>query len=516
MKLWASFAAIGLVATISAADAASVTGTVTGPDGAPFRGAFVQARNAKTKIMVSVLSDNQGRYRVSDLQAGDYRLQIRAPGFQAAVHNGMSLTADQNATHDFALQKSFVRWSDISMYQGIQLLPEARGKNLFFIHCMACHGFESRMAAIKRSEDGWRDRVNYMREAMAFFIMRPQLNFNEQKFEDIVYYINHVFGEDSVLPKSPTEVAHYADTVRKFSDEALKIVYVEYETPGPDRMPWSAAPDKDGKFWVPYYGRANKIARLDPETGKMDEFAVPNVGTAAIHSAVPAPDGSVWLTQQGSNKLAKWDPKTEKITEYQDDWGKHTAKVAPDGMVWSTGGLTRFDPKTEKFTHIPEVPSAYGIALDKDSNVWFAELRPDGRIGKVDAKTLKVTKYQEPTKAGFARRIIVDDDGLVWYALFQAGKLAQFDPKTEKFKEFTLPGPRATPYAVGADTEHKIWYSSEWMDVLGRLDPATGQVIEYPLPRPENTMRDFFRDDQGRMWFGSPANDRVGYFYLAK
>jgi hypothetical protein len=28
--------------------------------------------------------------------------------------------------------------------------------------------------------------------------------------------------------------------------------------------------------------------------------------------------------------------------------------------------------------------------------------------------------------------------------------------------------------------------------------------------------RDFFLDDKGRMWFGSPANDRVGYFYLAK
>jgi streptogramin lyase len=54
------------------------------------------------------------------------------------------------------------------------------------------------------------------------------------------------------------------------------------------------------------------------------------------------------------------------------------------------------------------------------------------------------------------------------------------------------------------------------MDVLGRLDPATGQVVEYPMPRPENTFRDFFKDDKGRMWFGSPANDRVGYFYLAK
>jgi len=504
------------VGAASFAESATISGTVTGPDGAPLRAAFVQARNAKTKITVSVLSNAQGRYHVDNLPAGDYRLQIRASGYRADPKNGVTLAADQSATHDFALQKGMVRWNELSFYQGLKLLPDAKGKDLFFRHCFACHGFESRMATVTRNEDGWRARVNYMRDAMAYFIMRPQNDFTDQKAEDIVYYLNHVFGEESVLPKSPAELPGYKETLRSFSDEALKIVYVEYETPGPDRMPWSAHPDKDGNFWVPYYGRANKIARLDPTTGEMQEFAVPYAGTAAIHSAVPAPDGSVWLTEQGSNKLGKWDPKTQKITEYQDSWGKHTIRVAPDGMVWSTGGLSRFDPKTEQFTHIPEVPSAYGIALDKDSNVWFAELRADGRIGKVDAKTLKVTKYQPPTPSGFPRRIVVDDAGVVWFALFQAGKIAQFDPKTERFKEFPLPGPRATPYAVGVDPERKVWYSSEWMDVLGRLDPATGQVIEYPVPRPENTMRDFFMDAQGRMWFGSPANDRVGYFYLAK
>ena len=45
---------------------------------------------------------------------------------------------------------------------------------------------------------------------------------------------------------------------------------------------------------------------------------------------------------------------------------------------------------------------------------------------------------------------------------------------------------------------------------------ATGDVVEFPLPRSENTMREFFGDEKGRLWFGSPANDRVGYFYLAK
>jgi virginiamycin B lyase len=359
------------------------------------------------------------------------------------------------------------------------------------------------------------------------------MNFTDQKFEDIVYYINHVFGEDSVLPKSPADLPHYKDTVRTFSDDALKIVYVEYETPGPDRMPWSAHPDKDGSFWVPYYGRANKIAKLNPETGEMKEYPTPHLGTAAIHSAVPHPDGSVWLTQQGSNKLGKWDPKTEKIVEYQDTVGKHTVKIDPKtghvwstgaltrfdpktGHVWSTGALTRFDPKTEKFTHFPEVPTCYGIDLDAEGNAWFTELLPNGTIGKADAKTGKVTKYTIPTQGARPRRIVVDADGIVWFAQFDAGKIGRFDPKTETFKEFTLPGPKATPYALGIDKERKVWYSSEYMDVLGRLDPETGKVTEYPIPRAENSQRDYFLDDKGRMWFGSPANDRVGYFYLAK
>src|SRR5262249_46743418 len=162
MRLSASLGMISLLAlAVSTADAATITGTVNGPDGASFRGAFVQARNAKTKIMVSVLSDNQGRYRVENLPAGDYPVPIRAPGFQSDMVNAMALTQDQSATHDFALKQSYVRWTDISMYQGIQLLPEARGKNLFFVHCMACHGFETRMAGVKRNEDGWRDRVAY-------------------------------------------------------------------------------------------------------------------------------------------------------------------------------------------------------------------------------------------------------------------------------------------------------------------------------------------------------------------
>ena len=102
----------------SSAFAATVTGTVKGPDGAPFEGAFVQAVNAKTKISVSVLSDKQGRYRVENLPAGEYQVRVRAVGFTTDTAQRGNLTADQNISFEFALKPGTVRWSDLNLYQG--------------------------------------------------------------------------------------------------------------------------------------------------------------------------------------------------------------------------------------------------------------------------------------------------------------------------------------------------------------------------------------------------------------
>jgi virginiamycin B lyase len=234
----------------------------------------------------------------------------------------------------------------------------------------------------------------------------------------------------------------------------------------------------------------------------------------------------VWLGEQASNKVGRWDPKTRLITEYQDTYksgmegledggSKHTVRVDPSGRVWGTGvhaTLTVYDPKTNEFSHFPETYSPYGVEIDKDGNPWFAEFDDNGEIGKVDAKTGKVTKWAPPTPRSWPRRIEIDSDGMIWFAEFRGGKIGRFDPKTQTFKEFALPGPSPTPYAFGIDKNHYIWYSSDEMDIIGRLDPKTGQVTEFPYAHSENMMKEFFLDAQGRMWYGSPANNKVGYF----
>ena len=112
----------------SLASAATITGTVKGPGGTPFRAAFVEARNAKTRITVMVLSDNDGRYRVENLPAGDYQVLSRAIGYKSDPRTGITLRADQSASLDWTLQKQTVRWTDIPIYQGFQLMPAGKGK----------------------------------------------------------------------------------------------------------------------------------------------------------------------------------------------------------------------------------------------------------------------------------------------------------------------------------------------------------------------------------------------------
>jgi virginiamycin B lyase len=510
-----------VASTSSLGFAASISGTVKGPEGAALEGVFIQAQNMKTHMTFMVLSDRQGHYRLEKLPSGDYKLSTKITGYRGDPRTDVRLAADQIASYDLSLRKSPVRWNEISIYQAGKLWPASPAKDKLFSTCFTCHGFQTRIASEQRDAESWRGRVELMQVSMKFGLAD---RLNDHQADEVSTYITSLFSEDSVLPKSPEQAPGYKDTLRPYSSQAMNITYVEYDMPSPSRMPFSAAPDKNGYFWIPNFGVANKISRLDPKTGEIEDFSVPNIGTAAVHSAVPAADGSVWLTEQGSNKLGKWDPHTQKITEFQDAYlpgrlgygagSKHTLRYDPDGNVWASGWpLTRLDRKTKKITRFDDIASTYDVKEDSNGNIWFT--RPDtSQIGMVDWKTLRVSLWTPPTPRCFPRRMEIDADGIVWFGEYNAGNIGRFDPKTQMFTEYPLPGPEPTPYGLGIDADHHIWYSSYNMDVLGRFDPKTGKTVEYPFPHSENTIREIIRDAQGRMWYGSPSNDKVGYFRL--
>jgi virginiamycin B lyase len=521
---------VSLTLTVSLASpsfAATITGNVKGPDGKPFMGAFVVAENTQNKMTVSVLSNAQGRYRIPNLTAATYTVQITASGYNGVPHTGVQLSGNQNVSFDFELQKGKVRWSDLNTYQGIQLLPKTTNHDLskaygdtFFTGCMiSCHSFQKRMAAATRNEQGWRNAVKYMRDE----IMGGEGGggMSDERFEDIVAYVTTAFGPNSPKPPSPEDMPEYKSLVRSFSPKAMNIVYVEYDFAAPKGQgPWSAVEDKNGMFWIPYYGRGNEVVQLNPRTGDLTRFPLPFTKTAGIHSAVPAPDGTVWFTEAALGRIGHLNPLTEEITEYQNSplpdgrrTGTHTVRVDERGRVWTSGGvaISMFDPSTREFTHF-DLGGTYGNVVGLNGDQWFTSFRNDGPIGRV-TKDGVLSKFYPPTK-GKPQRLQVDSDGIVWFSERVGGKIGRLDPTTETFKEYPLPGPSPSPYAIGIDRNHMIWYASHEQDTLNRLDPGTGEVIEYPYPHSEISMREFFIDSQGRMWYGSSVNNKIGYFYF--
>jgi streptogramin lyase len=309
---------------------------------------------------------------------------------------------------------------------------------------------------------------------------------------------------------------------------------------------------------MPHSWTADQIARLDQHTGEVQEFDVPQGPRKAlhVHAVTKAPDGMVWFSEDAACQLGKFDPETHKSKIYQpefctpkDDDAKtgrgmnaiglgsmNSIRLDRSGNIWAGGSiLLRFDPKKEQFMEFPEARTPYGIELDPQGNIWFAEFPREGMIGRMDTKTLKITKWTPPTteklaalngnqpdenygnssthpKTAGPRRITVDSRGIVYFGEWWGNQIGRFDPKTEKFQEFPLPDPSPTPYAVAVDRYDNVWYSSYDDDILGRLDSKTGQVVEFPFPYSGNGMRELIPDAQGRIWFGTPFNNKVGYF----
>src|SRR6266478_2512958 len=88
----------------SAQVAASITGTVTDPSGAPISAAAVTAKNLETDVTRNSVTDEAGRYAILALAVGRYEVTAAKPGFQNATRAGIHLAVAQEARIDLTLQ----------------------------------------------------------------------------------------------------------------------------------------------------------------------------------------------------------------------------------------------------------------------------------------------------------------------------------------------------------------------------------------------------------------------------
>ena len=83
---------------------ATVLGTIQDATGAVLPGVEVTATHVDTGLSRTVVSDDEGRYRIANLNLGDYEVAASLPGFQTEVQTGIELTIGRRAIVEFTLR----------------------------------------------------------------------------------------------------------------------------------------------------------------------------------------------------------------------------------------------------------------------------------------------------------------------------------------------------------------------------------------------------------------------------
>jgi len=266
--------------------------------------------------------------------------------------------------------------------------------------------------------------------------------------------------------------------------------------------------------WFTHFGE-QFLGRLDPKTGGVSHYPLPVIkpgfpaGTLDLETDRT---GNLWIAMMYQAGVARFDKKTETFQtwpvpkEWQSD-ATQQAFLTPtasevDGKVWVKNSdraqILRLDPATGKWENFGSFKDpitdrtivSYGIPADKDNNLYLLDFS-SSTIGKLDAKTGKLTTYRGSIPNSRPRRGRIDAENRLWFAEYGGNAVGMLDPTTGKVAEWVLPTPWAQPYDVVADKNGEAWTGSMLSDRVSRLDPKTGEFVEYLLPRKTNIRRVF-------------------------
>jgi virginiamycin B lyase len=127
----------------------------------------------------------------------------------------------------------------------------------------------------------------------------------------------------------------------------------------------------------------------------------------------------------------------------------------------------------------------HDVIVDPDGMVWYAHFG-EQFLSKLDPKTGKVTDFpipvQKPDHPKGTLDLEIDDDGFIWVGLMYQSGMARFDRKTEQFRIYPLPqewqtdATQQSHFSVaGSKVDGKVWVKNSDRSQVMKLDLATGQ-----------------------------------------
>jgi len=513
---------------------AALTGIVSSDAEGKMEGVVVTAKKPGSIVEVSVTTDAQGRYTFPEnrLDPGEYTINIRAVGYDIDSPTKASVAPEATTTADIRLKKTKNLASQLTNAEWMMSIPGTEEQKAGLLNCVGCHTLE-RILRSTHDSDEWTQVITRMMGYGAVsqpikpqpMLDRGRAGTPEQyrKFADYLATIN----------LSSTDHWQYElKTLPRPKGRDTRVIVTEYDMVRPTTEPHDVLVDKEGNVWYTDFGEMF-IGKFDPKTLKLTEYPIKKFKDKAPTGLLSIEfdhAGKIWFDTMYQGSLGRLDPKTGEISyyplapEYNDDrvqlnfTGLH---YEVDGKVWTksvgTQDIFRLDLATnkwEKFHPADALPSVkhagiYQVMADSKNNLWMAEFT-EGHLGKIDAKTTKVTWYPIPTAHARARRMQIDSEDRVLVTEYRASKVALFDTKTEKFTEYSLPA-YTFPYRANFDKNGELWASTMSTDRVVRLDPKTGNAVQYLMPSDTN-MRTVFVDNSTTpvtFWVGSNHDHRI-------
>jgi streptogramin lyase len=525
--------ALPAIAAETSADAA-LTGVVTSAEEGAMEGVLVSAKKNGTNITITVVTDAQGRYRFprAKIDAGQYAMRIRAAGYDLTGRVTAEVSAQQPTSLDLNLRKAQDLAAQLTNGEWIASMTGTEQQKKTLLGCVGCHTIE-RIARSTYDTEGFLTTVQRMGTyANQSTPLLPQKRLTTRD-TDLV-------GEDQI--KVQRAQAQWLATVNQShgsgwdyplktfprpSGRATQVIMTEYDLPRPTIEPHDVILDASGIAWYSNFGEQS-IGKLDPKTGKVTEYPVPEPKKGSpqgLLSLRSDKEGNLWAGMMYQGAIMKFEPKTEKMQVWNlpPELNRANSQVnmtSPmtldiDGKIWTqnngVGGVHRVDLKTgtwetwEPFKASPVGHNIYDVIGDSKNNVFFTDIGKE-HIGRIDAKTGKITLHETPTKASGPRRAVMDEQDRLWFAQYRGNKIGMFDTKTEKFVEWPMTTtPWTQPYDVALDKNGEVWTGSMINDRIVRLDPKTGKTVDYLLPRFTNIRRVYVDNTTARptFWVGS-------------
>jgi virginiamycin B lyase len=533
LPLTATLAILALLQTGSLNAQVALSGQVASAEEGPMEGVLVSAKKAGSTVTVTVVSDAQGRYSFprSRLEPGQYALRIRAAGYDLAARASAEIAADKTAAVDLKLRKALDLAAQLSNAEWIASMPGTVPQKKTLLNCVGCHTVE-RIVRSKYDTEGFLQTIARMAGyANQSTPLHPQRRLADRDRE--------VVGEERVrLQRSQAEwlasinlsaVSSWDYPLQPFarpSGKGTRVVMTEYDLPRPTIEPHDVIVDSGGIAWYSNFGE-QFIGKLDPKTGKVTEYAVPEPkkgSPTGLLSLRDDRDGHLWAGMMYQAGIMRFDKKAEKVqvwniptelnrpnTQINITSPMHTAV---DGKVWTQNngfaGVHRVDLASgkwetfEPFKESKKTHNIYDVIADSRNNAYFTDFANE-HIGRIDAKTGQVTLFPTPTTGSAPRRGVMDAQDRLWFGEYRGNRIAVFDTKTEKFQEWEAPTPWFAPYDVALDKNGEAWTGSMLSDRILRLDTKTGRFTEYLLPRPTNIRRVFVDNSTTPVtfWVGS-------------